>query len=65
MQGIEHTYFCQVYFFRPQPVNTLRPRKNGHHIAYDIFKSIFLHENYSILIQFSLQLISEGPPINN
>ena len=32
-------------------INTLRPRRNGHHFADDIFKLIFLNEN-CILIQF-------------
>ena len=34
---------------RPQCVNTLNPEENGHHYT-NIFSSIFLNENYCILI---------------
>ena len=38
-------------------INTLRPRQNGHHFAYDIFKRIFLNENYLIfLFEFYLNI---------
>ena len=49
---------------RPQGVNTLRLRHNGHHFPDDIFKCIFLTENVWIAITISLKLVPEGP-INN
>ena len=36
-------------------LNTLRPRQNGRHFPDDIFKCIFLNENVSITIKFSLK----------
>ena len=47
-----------------QSVNTLRPRRNGHHFADDIFKHIFFNENIWILIQISLKSVPRDP-INN
>ena len=46
------------------PVNTLRPKENGRHFADDIFKGIFLNENISFPIRFSLKFIPKGS-INN
>ena len=45
-------------------VNTLRPKQNGHYLADDTFKHIFLNKNVRILIKISLKFISKGP-INN
>ena len=45
-------------------VNTLRPRHNGRNFAYDIFKCIFLNENFWIPIKISMEFVSKGP-INN
>ena len=45
-------------------INTLRPRQNGHHLADDIFKRIFLNENVRISIKISLKFVPKGP-INN
>ena len=45
-------------------INTLRPRQNGRHFTYDIFKCIFLNENASIAIKISLKFVPKGP-INN
>ena len=46
-------------------VNTLgRPRQNGCHFAYSIFKCIFLKENVWNLIRISLNFVPKGP-INN
>ena len=45
-------------------LNTLRPRRNGHHFADDIFKRIFFNENIWILIQISLKSVPKDP-INN
>ena len=45
-------------------VNTLRPRQNGRHFPYDIFKCILLKKNVWISIQISLKFVPKGP-INN
>ena len=45
-------------------VNTLRPRQNGRHFPDDIFKCIFLNENISFSITFSLKFVPRDP-INN
>ena len=39
---------------RPQWVNTLRLRKNGHHFSGDIFKCILLNENVWIFINITV-----------
>ena len=44
--------------------NTLSPRQNGHHFADVIFKSIFLNENYCILIEISVKCVPRGT-VNN
>ena len=49
---------------RPQWVNTLRPRQDGHHFADDTFKRIFFNETFRILIKISLKFVTKGP-INN
>ena len=41
-------------------VNTLRPRQNGRHFADDIFKCIFLNENFWIPIKISLKFVPKG-----
>ena len=51
--------------FRPQNVNTLKPRQDGRHFAGDIFTGIFFNENCCILIKFSLKYIRKGPIDNN
>ena len=38
-------------------INTLRPRQNGRHFADNIFKSIFVNENISILLKIPLKLV--------
>ena len=45
-------------------VNTLRSRQHGRHYANDIFKCIFVNENFIISIKFSLKFVLKGP-INN
>ena len=50
--------------FRPQNVNTLRPRQNGRHFTDDTFKRIFLNENVRISINISLKFVPKGL-INN
>ena len=49
---------------RPQWINTLRPRQNGHLFADDTFKRIFLNENIRISIKISLKFVPKGT-INN
>ena len=39
-----------------QVINTLRPRQDGHHFEDDIFKFIFLYENWFILLEFHWDL---------
>ena len=53
-----------VCITRPQCVNTLRPRQNGHHFTDDTFKRIFVNENVGVLIEISLKFVPKGP-INN
>ena len=43
------------------PTITMRPRQNGRHFADDIFKCIFLNENFRISHKISLKFVSEGP----
>ena len=38
-------------------INTLRPRQNGRHFAYDIFKCIFLDENAWNLFKITLKFV--------
>ena len=45
-------------------LNTLRPRQNGRHFADDIFKCIFLNENFRISTKNSLKFVPKDP-INN
>ena len=47
------------------PVDTLRPRQNGHRFADDTFKRIFLNENVSNSIKISLKFVPKGPINNN
>ena len=42
-------------------INILRPKLNGRYFADEIFKSIFLNENISIAINFSLRFVPKGP----
>ena len=45
-------------------VNTLK-RQNGHRLADDTFKRIFLIENIRILIKISPKFVPKGPINNN
>ena len=45
---------------RQKPINILRPDQNGCHFADDIFKCIFLNENYCILLLISLEFVHRG-----
>ena len=44
--------------------NSLRPRRNRHHFADNIFKCIFLNENVWILLKSSLKFAPRGPIID-
>ena len=44
-----------------QLLKTLQPRQNGHHLADDTFKRIFLNENVWIVNKISRKFVSEGP----
>ena len=59
-----HSFMLPYGVTRPQSVNTLRLKQNGHHFPYNILKWIFLNENVWILINISLNLVPMGP-INN
>ena len=43
------------------PVNSLALRQNGRFIAYDIFKCIFINENFLISTKKSLRVVPKGP----
>ena len=46
--------------------NTLRPKQNGRHFPDDIFKHIFLTENYFIWMKIPLKFVPNlNGPINN
>ena len=49
-----------IYTDPCRPVNTLRERQNGRHVADDIFKYIFLNENDWIPIKISLKFVPKG-----
>ena len=46
-------------------LNTLRPRQNGRHFAYDVFKLIFLNGNVWIPIKSLQSFVPNGPIYNN
>ena len=52
---------CIYFIALIYPVNSLRPRQNGRHLADDIFKCIFLDENVWIPIKISLKFVPKGP----
>ena len=41
-------------------INTLRPRQNGHNFADDIFKFLFLNENFRVWNKISLKYVPWG-----
>ena len=63
-------WIMQTLFLRPIEnhhlhwFNTLKPRQNGRHFPDDIFKRIFLNQNFRIPIDISLKFVPNGP-INN
>ena len=60
----ENVWKMLAILFQHHCVNTLRPRQDGRHFADDIFKCIFLNENFLIVIKISLKFVPKGP-INN
>ena len=42
-------------------INSSPSRENGHHLAGDICRSIFVKEKFCILIKFPLKFVSKGP----
>ena len=73
--SIYYIYICTTFSHRiysqnasidnTSPVNTLRPRQNGHHFANDIFKCIFLNENVWISRKISLKFVPKVRINNN
>ena len=54
------TFSCQL---NPDPslVNSSPPGQNGRHFADDIFRCIFVNENFYILIWISLKFVPKDP----
>ena len=53
-------YFFRRRFFYSPPAcifNTLRPRQNARHFAYDIFECMFVNENAWISLKISLKFV--------
>ena len=46
-------------------LNSSPPGQNGHHIADDIFRCIFVNAKFCILIKIPVKCVSEGPINNN
>ena len=47
------------------PVNSSPPGQNGHRLADDILKFIFLNETVQFLTKISLKFVHKGPVDNN
>ena len=45
-------------------INSSLPGQNGHHLADNIFKWIFMNEKFCILIRISLKFIPKGPIVS-
>ena len=58
-----HRYTCTC--ISKLLLNTLRPRQDGRHFVYNIFKCIFFNENCCILIKILLKYVRKGPIDNN
>ena len=44
-----------------QQINSSPPGENGRHFADNIFRCIFVNENFCILIKISLKFVPKGP----
>ena len=53
------------YFVEGTGVNSFPPAQNGRHCADDIFRCIFVNENFCILTKGSLKFVPKGPIDNN
>ena len=42
-------------------INSSPPGQNGRHFADDIFRCIFVNENFCILIKISLKFVAKSP----
>ena len=60
-QGKDTTAFKSSADIIALAVNTLRPRQDSRHFPDDIIKLIFLNEDVWILINISLEFVSNGP----
>ena len=47
------------------PFISSAPGQNGGHFAYNIFRGIFVNEDFCILIKISLKFVHKGPIDNN
>ena len=64
--AIDHQSFALVMAWRQYTKNvfwnkTLRPEPNSRHFPDDIFKCIFLKENFNILIKVSMKFVNKDP----
>ena len=48
-----------------EPIKSSPLGQNGRHLTDDIFKFIFMNENFYILIRISLKFVLKGPNDNN
>ena len=56
---------CNLNKYYRKTFNTLRPRQNGHHFTDNIFRCIFVNENFCTLIKFSLKFVPQVSIDNN
>ena len=61
LSELMHRYLKNSIWFYYILLNILRPRQNGRHFIYAIFKWIFLNENVWIPIKISLKFVPQGP----
>ena len=70
VQGVQNRYLTHKYEIREKTVggrkcatqfNTLRPKPNGYHFPYYIFKCVFLNKNCPI--EISPEFVPKGPII--
>ena len=55
------SFLTHICITRPQWVNTLTLKQNGHYLADDLFKSIFFNSNYCISNKFKLKYVLKAP----
>ena len=54
-----------LYIDKVQSVNSSSPGQMAATLADDIFRNIFVNENFCILIKISLNFVPKGPIDNN